>query len=50
MNEKVYTTMKRTGTANITIGILTIVAGVTAGILLIIGGGRLLVEKSRILF
>lgn len=50
MNEKVYKTMKRTGAANITIGILTIVAGVSAGILLIIGGGKLLAEKSKILF
>lgn len=50
MSEKVYKTMKRTGAANVTIGILTIVAGVTTGILLIIGGGRLLAEKSKILF
>lgn len=50
MDEKVYKTMKSNGAMNITIGILSIVAGVAAGVMLIIGGAKLLAAKSRVLF
>lgn len=50
MEEKTYHTMRHTGAMNIVLGIISIAAGVTAGVLLIIGGARLLAEKSKILF
>lgn len=50
MEEKVYKTMTKSGALNITIGIVAIVAGVTAGVLLIISGAKLLSRKSRLLF
>ncbi len=50
MDEKVYKTMESNGAMNITIGILSIVAGVAAGVMLIIGGAKLLAAKSRVLF
>lgn len=50
MEQKIYKTMKAAGAANIAIGVLTIVVGLASGILLIVAGGRLIVEKSRILF
>lgn len=50
MEERVYKTMKGAGAWNITIGVVSIVAGITAGILLIISGAKLLSAKSKILF
>ncbi len=48
--EKVYKTMKSVGAGNIAIGIIMIVAGLSAGIVAIIGGARLIKEKSDITF
>lgn len=48
--EKVYKTMRLTGTANITIGIILIVTGVAAGILSIISGAHLLKNKKDLMF
>lgn len=49
MNEKIYKTMTRTGACSVAVGIVTLVAGVTAGILMIVSGARLLKRKSEIL-
>ena len=46
MEEKVYKTMGGTGAMNIAIGVIAIVVGVVSGILLIIGGAKLLANKS----
>lgn len=50
MNEKLYKTLGVTGAGNITIGVVSIVAGVAGGILLIISGARLLKKRSEIMF
>ena len=49
-NEKVYDSMKFSAAVNITVGIVMIVCGITAGVLLLISGGRLFSNKSKILF
>ncbi len=48
--EKVYKTMRNTGAANIAIGIIMIVTGLTAGTMAIITGANLLKRKSEITF
>lgn len=48
--EKVYKSMKRAGGANIALGTIMIVLGITIGILTIISGGKLLKDKSEITF
>ena len=48
--EKVYKTMRNTGAANIAIGIIMIVTGLTAGTMAIITGTNLLKRKSEITF
>lgn len=50
MNEKLYKSLGRIGSANIAIGICVLVSGVVSGVLLIINGGRLLKKKSDMLF
>lgn len=50
MEEKVYKTMKSAGALNVTLGIITLITGLTTGILLIIAGAKLLAGKSKILF
>ncbi|MCH5280735.1 MAG: hypothetical protein J1E61_04640 [Lachnospiraceae bacterium] len=50
MVEKVYHTMTKSGALNITLGILTITAGIAAGVLLIISGAKLLSRKSGLMF
>ncbi|MBR3307455.1 MAG: hypothetical protein IKI75_09430 [Lachnospiraceae bacterium] len=50
MEERAYTVMKRTGGWNIALGIVTMVVGLSAGVLLIIGGAKLLSNKSNIMF
>lgn len=48
--EKVYKTMVGAGTANIVLGIILIIVGVTAGVITLINGARLLNNKKEILF
>lgn len=50
MNEKVYKSMKHAGGANIALGVLMIVAGVTMGVLAIVNGAKLLKDKAEIMF
>lgn len=50
MGEKVYSTMKSVGTANLVIGIIIIAAGIAAGVSMIVSGAILLNKKSDILF
>ena len=50
MNEKTYKVMNGVGSGNLVIGILLIVVGLVAGILMIVNGGRLLKNKSNLLF
>lgn len=50
MVEKAYKAMNLIGAANIAIGIIMIVTGVTTGILAIVGGSRLLKHKHELTF
>ncbi len=50
MDEKIYKSMGHIGGANIAIGVVCIVVGLTAGILSIICGGQLLSDKKHLLF
>ena len=50
MNEKAYKTMSGVGAGNLVLGIIVLVAGVTAGVLMIVNGARLLKRKSELLF
>lgn len=50
MNEKIYKTMLKTGAGSLTVGILSIVFGVTIGTICIINGARLLRGKSKLTF
>ena len=47
MTEKTYKVMGLAGGANIAIGIISIVVGVTTGIILLVSGGKLLGAKSK---
>ncbi len=48
--ERVYKQMKKAGVANITVGVLLIVIGITMGVLNIVSGGKLLRSRKEILF
>ena len=48
--EKIYKTMRSTGTTSLVIGICILVKGIDSGILLIINGARLLANKETITF
>ncbi|MBQ7358993.1 MAG: hypothetical protein IJW63_02725 [Lachnospiraceae bacterium] len=48
--ERVFKTMRGTGALNIALGVVVLVVGVASGVLLIIGGAKLLGDKSKILF
>ncbi len=48
--EKVYNTMRNTGAANIAIGIVIAIAGLTVGVIAIVDGALLLKRKSDIVF
>ena len=50
MQEKSYKTMKKVGGYNIAIGIITLITGIVCGILMIVNGGKLLKNKSDMLF
>ena len=49
MDEKIYKSMGRIGGANIAMGIVCIVVGVTVGVLSIVCGGRLLTGQCPFL-
>ncbi len=49
-NEKAYKTMGNVGAGNLALGIMILVAGITAGVLLIVNGARLLKRKSELIF
>ncbi|MCR5502170.1 MAG: hypothetical protein K6F53_04120 [Lachnospiraceae bacterium] len=50
MEEKIYKTMAQTGGFSIALGVICIVTGIVVGVLTIVNGGRLLHNKSKILF
>lgn len=50
MNEKLFKSIKGSGTASLTIGIVTICMGIAAGVLMIVNGAKLLTAKSDTLF
>jgi uncharacterized membrane protein YqiK len=49
MNEKVFKTVANTGIANLVMGIVIVVTGVTAGVLLIISGAKLIKSKEDLM-
>jgi hypothetical protein len=49
MNEKVFKTVANTGIANLVMGIVIVVTGVTAGVLLIISGAKLIKTKEDLM-
>ncbi len=48
--EKLYKTMGTVGGANIALGIIVLVTGVTTGILTIVSGAKILASRKKILF
>ena len=49
MNEKIYKTMTTVGAGNIVL-VIMIVTGIAAGVITIVGGARLLKNKSGLTF
>ena len=49
-NEKIYKTMTTVGAGNIVLGVIMIVTGIAAGVITIVGGARLLKNKSGLTF
>ncbi|SFR76895.1 hypothetical protein [Anaeromicropila populeti] len=50
MGEKVYKTMKSVGIVNLVMGIVLISIGVAVGTVMLVSGGRLIKNKSEVLF
>lgn len=50
MNEKIYKAMTTVGAGNIVLGVIMIVTGIAAGVITIVGGARLLKNKSGLTF
>ena len=50
MNEKAYKAMTLAGSANIAIGIVIAVVGITAGVISIVSGARLMKEAKGLIF
>ncbi|MEE1242620.1 hypothetical protein [Frisingicoccus sp.] len=50
MDEKLFKSLGRIGGANIAMGIVSIVIGVSVGVVSIICGGKLLKDKNHLLF
>lgn len=48
--ERIYKTMRNTGAASITVGVIIAVVGLTAGIIAIVNGALLLKRKTEITF
>ncbi len=50
VNEEIYKSMRFSAICNIVIGVLLIVSAVAAGVMMFISGGKLLRNKSKIIF
>ncbi len=50
MNEEIYKSMRFSAICNIALGVVLIISGVAAGVMMFISGGRLLRNKSKIIF
>ena len=50
MNEEIYKSMTFSAVCNIALGVLLVVSGVASGVMMFISGGRLLRNKSKIIF
>ncbi|MGO5054068.1 hypothetical protein ACTQ6A_16405 [Lachnospiraceae bacterium LCP25S3_G4] len=48
--EKVYKAMGQVATCNLVLGIIMIIVGVSSGVITIVGGARLLKNRSGLLF
>ncbi len=48
--ERIYKTMRNTGAASITVGIIIITVGLAAGVIAIVNGSLLLKRKAEITF
>ena len=49
MNEKVFKTVANAGIANLVMGIIVMVTGITSGVLLIINGAKLIKSKGDLM-
>ena len=50
MNEKAYKTMGITGAADIAIGVVVLVTGITVGAIAVISGAKLLKDRKGLTF
>ena len=48
MQDKIYTSMCGAGIVNIVLGVLTLIGGIVSGVILLINGGTLLHNKSKV--
>lgn len=48
MKDRVYSTLTGAGALDISVGIITLITGLTTGILLIAHGGKLLSRRNKI--
>ncbi len=50
LEEKTYKLLKRTGAANIAMGVVAVVAGIAVGVITIVNGAKLIKGKKYISF